>query len=189
MPPALDALIMRPTNSLLLAIVAGAGAACAAGGGAQSSSRVVPPSASATMINADGKSIGTASVINSKFGGLLVLKLDGLPPGPHGLHIHAGATCEPPAFASAGPHLNPGGKQHGLENPAGHHAGDLPNIMVHADGSVDTSLALSGDLLTPGAIGSGNSARTLVIHAQPDDMRSDPAGNSGARIACGVLQR
>jgi Cu-Zn family superoxide dismutase len=163
---------------------------CAGGGGSsQATPRVVPPAASARMIDAQGKPVGTASLIESQFGGLLVLKLAGLPPGPHGVHVHSNGACEPPAFTSAGPHLNPAGRQHGLRNPQGPHLGDLPNVTAKADGSVDTTITLSADLLKPGVIGSGSGARALVVHANADDLRTDPSGNSGERIACGVLQR
>jgi Cu-Zn family superoxide dismutase len=141
------------------------------------------------MINAEGKNVGTASIVQSSFGGVLVLKLSGLPPGPHGLHVHNAGKCEPPAFTSAGPHLNPDAHEHGARNPKGPHLGDLPNVTARQDGSVDTTIALSPALLQPGVIGSGANARTLVVHAKADDEMTDPSGNSGDRIVCGVLQR
>lgn len=180
-----------PTRTPLALSLAAAVAGCAAGssGSSQPSARVVTPSVSTTLINTEGKDVGTASIVQSSFGGVLVLKLSGLPPGPHGLHVHSAGKCEPPAFTSAGPHLNPDGHQHGANNPKGPHLGDLPNVTARADGSVDTTIALSPALLKPGVIGSGADARALVVHAKADDQMTDPSGNSGDRIACGVLQR
>jgi Cu-Zn family superoxide dismutase len=180
-----------PSRAHLALPFAIAVAGCAAGssGSSQPSARVVSPSATANMIDAQGKNVGTASLVQSNFGGVLVLKLTGLPPGPHGLHIHTAGVCEPPAFTSAGPHLNPDAHQHGSRNPKGPHLGDLPNVTASPDGSVDTTIAVSPALLKPGVIGSGTSARALVVHAKADDQMTDPSGNSGDRIACGVLQR
>jgi Cu-Zn family superoxide dismutase len=141
------------------------------------------------MIDREGKQVGTASLIESQFGGLLMLKLAGMPPGLHGLHVHTNGACEPPTFASAGPHLNPTGRKHGMRNPEGPHLGDLPNVSARDDGTVDTTITLGTELLKPGVIGSGAGARSLVVHEKADDMRTDPSGNSGERIACGVLQR
>lgn len=162
-------------------------AATLACGGNPKPARVVPSSANTTLVNSDGRSIGTAAVLSSKSGGLLVLKLTGVPPGTHGLHLHAKGLCEPPKFESAGPHYNPAGRKHGARNPQGPHAGDLPNVVARADSSVDTTLAIPAGVLT--AIGSGAGAKSLVLHADPDDLTTDPSGNSGARFACGVLQR
>jgi Cu-Zn family superoxide dismutase len=111
----------------------------------------------------------------------LAVSVGGLAPGPHGMHIHARGECAAPDFASAGAHFNPENKQHGRLNPAGPHLGDLPNLVVGADGSADTSLALPSGLLGP-------DVHSLVFHARPDDERTDPSGNSGDRVACAVLQ-
>jgi superoxide dismutase, Cu-Zn family len=119
----------------------------------------------------------------------LALSVGGLTPGLHGVHLHAAGKCTPPDFASASAHFNPTGAQHGLLNQQGPHLGDLPNLLVRADGSADTSFALSrdlpasgpGSLLQPGGI-------SLVIHAGADDERTDPSGNSGDRVACAVLE-
>jgi len=168
----------------LAAAAATAGAAC---GGNPQPARVVPPAAHAQLIDFLGRTVGTVSVLETKAGGLLVLKLRAIPPGVHGLHLHTTGACDPPVFASAGPHYNPGNKQHGVRNPRGPHVGDLPNVTAHADSSVDTTFAVARDLLR--AIGSGATARALVLHASPDDLMTDPSGNSGDRIACGVLER
>jgi superoxide dismutase, Cu-Zn family len=148
---------------------------------------VVPSAANTTLIDSQGRRLGTAAVVPSKNGGVLVLKLTGIPPGEHGLHLHTNGACDAPGFASAGPHYNPANRKHGAKNPEGPHAGDLPNVVARADSSVDTTVAIPGAVVT--AIGSGSAAKALVLHADPDDLMTDPSGNSGARIACGVLQR
>jgi Cu-Zn family superoxide dismutase len=112
----------------------------------------------------------------------------GLPAGHYGVHLHAVGRCEGPAFTSAGPHWNPTGRQHGTLNPAGHHLGDLPNLDVDEHGAGRLEFAIAG-ATTSGAGGLFDADGTsLVIHAAADDYRTDPSGNSGARIACGVLR-
>ena len=119
-------------------------AAVIACGGSAKPPHVVPSAANTTLINQDGRKIGTAAVLPSKAGGLLVLKLTGVPPGAHGLHLHARAVCDPPTFDSAGPHYNPAGRKHGTKNPQGPHAGDLPNVRARADSSIDTTITIPG---------------------------------------------
>lgn len=157
----------------------------AACGGNPKPARVVPAAAHAHMIDSEGHETGTASVLQSRAGGLLVLKLRNVPPGVHGLHVHATGMCDPPGFLSADAHFNPRNRKHGTKNPQGPHAGDLPNVVARTDSTVDTTLAVPTDLLR--ALGPGAAARALVLHAGPDDLMTDPAGNAGPRIACGVL--
>ncbi len=146
---------------------------------------------SVELKDAQGKSVGTATLW-SKTGTGVVLKLDlrDLPPGEHAVHFHGKAQCDPPDFKSAGPHFNPDGKKHGLENPEGHHAGDLKNFTVNAKGKAkvevfDKDVTLADD--SHSLFSNGGTA--LVIHAKADDMKSDPAGNAGDRIACGVITK
>lgn len=142
--------------------------------------------------DAQGKNVGTA-VLSSKgasSGVSIALTLHGLPPGEHALHFHQKAQCDAPDFKSAGPHFNPEGKKHGLENPEGHHAGDMHNFTVNAKGQaklkvVNKDVSLGDDshsLFSNGGTG-------LVIHAKADDMKTDPAGNAGDRIACGAITK
>jgi Cu-Zn family superoxide dismutase len=141
-----------------------------------------------TLKDAQGKDVGTVMLSPAAGGGVTVAyDFKGLPPGEHALHIHAVGKCEPP-FTSAGPHLNPGGKKHGLENPEGPHAGDMPNIKVAADGTAKGSVTnkhVSMGTGTNSLFPTGGTA--VVVHAAADDMKTDPSGNAGDRIACGVV--
>ncbi|WP_407271915.1 superoxide dismutase family protein [Radiobacillus sp. PE A8.2] len=140
------------------------------------------------MYNANGDSIGTAKLTEQPDGVEIKLSVEGLETGLHGIHVHENPTCEGPDFKSAGNHLNPDGKQHGLMHPEGAHLGDLPNIEVGGDGLVDAELMLSGATLMDGKNTLlPNEGTSLVIHAAQDDGVSQPAGDAGERIACGVI--
>ena len=144
--------------------------------------------ATAAMKDVQGKQIGTATLTESDEGVRIALDVSKLPAGAHGFHIHSVGKCEPPDFKSAGPHFNPEGKKHGMKNPDGPHAGDLPDLEVGADGTVKTTITTKQVTLGAGKnslFPEGGTA--LVIHADPDDEKTDPSGNSGARIACGVV--
>ena len=148
----------------------------------------------ATISNAAGERRGTAELWQDLDKVIHVdVQLTGLPPGPHGIHFHEKGLCEPEgttAFASAGSHFNPLGRQHGLDNPAGPHGGDAPNFTVNSDGNGRASFTTDRVSLTEGStslLDADGSA--IVIHAAADDQISQPSGNSGARIACGVVKR
>jgi Cu-Zn family superoxide dismutase len=148
-----------------------------------------PPQAKGEFKNAAGDSIGNVTLTQSPDGTVAVsAEVKGLPPGDHGFHIHAVGSCAP-NFDAAGPHYNPQSKMHGLENPDGPHAGDMPSITVRPDGGGTLSAKTTLVTISPGPMsifdGDGSA---IVIHAQPDDQKTDPSGNSGARIACAVLQ-
>ena len=145
--------------------------------------------AGATLRQANGTPAGT--VIVTAAGDKLTLSLAaaGLPIGAHGAHLHMVGRCDGPDFASAGGHLNPGAKRHGALNPAGSHTGDLPNLSIDSNGAGTLSVELSGTRSELEAVLFDADGTALVIHAAPDDYKTDPTGNSGARIACGVLTR
>jgi Cu-Zn family superoxide dismutase len=137
------------------------------------------------LINASGQTIGTVRAWQTAGGVTFRINASGLPHGVHGVHVHAVGKCDAPDFASAGPHWNPTGKKHGMSNPAGPHAGDLPNVVVKANGVLGATLVLSAASMASLIDADG---AALVIHAAADDNMTDPSGNSGARIACAVLQ-
>jgi Cu-Zn family superoxide dismutase len=146
--------------------------------------------AKAELINSKGEKIGTATFTQEAEGVKITLEASHLPPGSHGFHIHAVGKCEPPDFKSAGAHFNPTGKKHGLQNPEGPHAGDLPNLTVGPDGTAKVEVVAKQVTLGEGKNSLLQSEGTaLVIHANPDDEKTDPAGNAGDRIACGVITK
>jgi Cu-Zn family superoxide dismutase len=148
------------------------------------------PTATAELINARGDRVGTARLTESAGKVRVAVEATGLAPGAHGVHIHSVGACDPPAFTSAGGHYNPLGQKHGLEGSDGPHAGDLPNLQADAAGKAryetTTSLVTISDGLVSVFDADGSA---IVIHEKPDDQRTDPAGDSGARVACGVLRR
>jgi Cu-Zn family superoxide dismutase len=148
-----------------------------------------PPAPSPIEIRkADGSLAARAMVWQNHASVEVRVQAAGLPAGHYGVHVHAVGRCDGPAFATAGPHWNPTARQHGSLNPAGHHLGDLPNLDVDESGHGRLEFAITGASLSgAGGIFDADGA-ALVIHAAADDYRTDPSGNSGARIACGVLK-
>lgn len=137
-----------------------------------------------------GESVGTARLTQQGEGVEIAIHVMGLQPGEHGFHVHETGSCEPPDFSSAGGHFAPAGNQHGTENPQGPHAGDLPNLTVAANGMADTTFVHTNISLRRDAPNSllREGGAALVVHEGPDDYRTDPSGDSGARVACGVIQ-
>ena len=172
-------------SRLLPASLLGAAAACTT-----PLQPVEQPLATAPLVRSDGAVIGAVRVYQEPTGVMLRIDANGLPAGQHGVHVHTAGRCDRPGFTTAGPHWNPTQRQHGHQNPAGYHTGDLGNLGVGANGRL-----LAG-VLVPGASQFGGPAgpamrdadgSALVIHARADDQRTDPSGNSGDRIACAVL--
>lgn len=163
-------------------------AACAVAAGC-AATKPAPMTATAELRNAQGQPVGTATLTDVGGGVRVIVEARNLPPGDKGVHIHEVGRCEPP-FTTAGGHFNPGKRQHGLQNPAGPHAGDLPNITIGTDGTGRLETVTDRVTLGGGATSLFDAdGSAIVIHAAPDDHRTDPAGNSGARIACGVIVR
>lgn len=146
----------------------------------------------AVFSDVNGATVGTAQLTQDAAG---VVTIDiaslALPAGSHGIHFHEAGICQggSTAFSTAGAHFNPVGREHGLENPNGPHAGDAPNVVIPASGVSAISFSTNRVSLTPGSISLfDNNGSSIVVHANPDDQRTQPSGNSGARIACGVVQ-
>lgn len=181
---------MRPFLSLLaISVVAGcATSGTSAGSSASASASTSPGTSLATVRDQSGRDLGTLSVNETAQGFVITGTLDHLAPGTHGIHIHTIGSCTG-TFTSAGGHWNPTSHQHGFDNPMGPHMGDLQNITVGADSSAQVAVSNRGGgfLRGSGGLLDGDGA-SIVVHAGPDDYRTDPAGNSGARIACGVLR-
>ncbi|MCP9221701.1 superoxide dismutase family protein [Erythrobacter sp. LQ02-29] len=145
--------------------------------------------ASAKLVSTVGSPVGTVQLMGSGNTITVALVATGLTPGMHGFHLHQTGSCTPPDFTSAGGHLNPYDRQHGLENPAGPHLGDMPNLEVGPSGTVSTTVDLRGMQTELMKILFDADGTAVVIHSGADDYRTDPAGDAGSRVACGVLER
>ena len=139
-----------------------------------------------SLAAADGSPRGSATFTDGAQGVAVQVTAAGLPAGEHGIHVHTVGRCDPPKFETAGAHWNPTNKQHGRDNPQGAHAGDMPNLTIGADGSGTASFTLAGESLAQLLDADG---AALVIHAKPDDYKTDPSGDSGDRVACGVVTK
>ena len=145
--------------------------------------------ASATIRTASGLPVGTALFTAAGEKLTLTVSVAGLPTGPHGIHLHTIGRCDAPDFSSAGGHLNPMARQHGSMNPAGTHLGDLPNLAIDSQGKGTLSVKISAPREATLTALFDSDGAAIMIHAAADDYKTDPTGNSGARIACGVLTR
>ena len=178
---------MKYTLAVLALAIAGMLTFCAVTGFAQAK-----PVTEKTveLKDAKGNSVGTAKIVAQGQGVEVKLELKDLPPGEHAVHFHQNAKCDPPDFKSAGGHFNPSGKQHGFDNPKGHHAGDMPNFTVKDNGTAKATVKDEDVVLGNGSESNSlfaNGGASIMIHAKADDMKTDPAGNAGDRIACGVI--
>ena len=175
-----------PVDNAAVANDVAVGNAAAGNSAAGSAMAGVPQSFNFT--GGDGALLGSVMVSEDPAG--LVMNVNGvaMPAGVHGIHLHEKGLCDGPKFESAGAHWNPGAKQHGRDNPAGAHAGDLANIAVAANGTATVSIPIAGAMMASGPMMLADADGTsLVVHAKPDDYRTDPSGNSGDRIACAVI--
>jgi Cu-Zn family superoxide dismutase len=149
-----------------------------------------PPAAVAHLTDANGRVVGHAVLLQDGGSVRIVIDINGLKPGLKAVHIHGVGRCEPPSFESAGAHFNPGGAEHGSANPRGPHAGDLPSVVIDSVGRGHLEVTATRVTLEKGKASLFDSdGSAIVVHEGPDDMRTDPEGNSGARVACGVILR
>jgi len=179
------------TRSLLL-LLAAIGAISLAGFAQSTKSDKPVKKQVVELKDAKGNSVGTAIVKSSGKGVEVKLDVKNLPPGDHALHFHQNAKCDPPDFKSAGPHFNPDNKEHGFLNPKGHHNGDMANFTVKPNGTAKVTVKDTAVVLGTGSEANSlftNTGTALMIHAKADDTKTDPAGNAGDRIACGVITK
>jgi Cu-Zn family superoxide dismutase len=181
---------MTKNKNLMRAALFVAAATVAAGAAGLVSARFDEPvAARASIKDAKGQAVGTARLTSTPNGVLLEADFNGLPDGEHAIHVHGTGRCEPPQYTSPGEHFSPQRKRHGFLDPEGPHAGDLPNIHVQAP-AFTIEYLIDGVTLQGGANAIlDRDGAAIVVHAEPDDYRTDPAGNAGSRIACGVIEK
>lgn len=142
------------------------------------------------LLDGQGENVGVARLTQDGEGVQVAVRVTGLQPGEHGFHVHETGSCELPDFTSAGGHFSPLDRQHGTENPQGSHAGDMPNIRAGEDGTADTTFVYTGITMRADAETSifREGGTALVVHEGPDDYMTDPSGDAGSRVACGVIE-
>ncbi len=185
---ALSACSREPaTNDVVVANDMGAEADMAASNDMMSGN-AVGTMQNASFTGADGSAMGNVALSEGAGGVTMMVSATGLPAGTHGIHLHEKGLCDGPKFESAGAHWNPGMKKHGRDNPQGAHLGDLANLEVGANGAASVNISVMGAMMMSGAnMLADTDGTALVIHAKPDDYKTDPSGESGDRIACAVV--
>ncbi len=181
---------MRVRKTLPVAALCGLAVAACVPNGAPGAGAPAPTwsEASARILAPTGSQLAVASAVQQNDGLRISVSASGLRPGSYGLHVHAVGRCDTPDFTSAGPHWNPTMRQHGSQNPQGPHRGDLPNLIVGANGQGEIAFTIPDARLSGGVGGMLDAdGAAIVVHAGPDDYRTDPSGNSGPRIGCGVF--
>lgn len=160
-------------------------------GAVTANASAVAADAVATVLGAEGQRIGEVTADQGPNGVLMTIRVSGLTPGPHGIHLHRVGTCaDHGSFTASQGHVAPSGKPHGFLNPDGHHAGDLPNLIVAADGTAHVELFNPLVSVSDGPTALLDSDGTaLVIHANPDDHLTQPIGGAGPRLACAVFEK
>ncbi|MFS0771676.1 superoxide dismutase family protein [Sphingomonas sp. 1P08PE] len=177
---------MRSTTMAGLTLLAATAlAGCQTDKGASRADAASYRTATAMLRTAANADAGRATATEVEGGLRFTLDARGLPPGTHGAHVHMVGRCDAPDFTTAGGHWNPTSRQHGTMNPQGPHEGDLPNLIIGTDGRGTIGVTIPGATMA-GLLDTDGGA--MVVHANPDDLKTDPSGNSGGRIACGVFQ-